>query len=122
MDETAFDVIVAGGGPAGSSTASFLQMRGRSVLLLERERFPRFHIGESLLPLSRDIWEELGVLDEIDRRFIHKPGARFIHNESSDEFTYYFSNAVRPGRPYAYEVPRSEFDDLLLQTARKLGA
>jgi flavin-dependent dehydrogenase len=92
------------------------------VLVLERERFPRFHIGESLLPFARDIWEELGVLDEIDRRFIHKPGARFIHNESGEEFTYYFNRAVRPGRPYAYEVPRSEFDHLLLQNARKLGA
>ncbi len=116
------DVIVAGGGPAGSATASFLRKHGRSVLLLERERFPRFHIGESLLPFAKDLWEELGVLEEIDRRFIHKPGARFIHNESGEEFTYYFNNAVRPGCPYAYEVQRGEFDDLLLHNARKLGA
>jgi flavin-dependent dehydrogenase len=122
MNDTGFDVIIAGGGPAGSSTAGFLRQRGRRVLVLERERFPRFHIGESLLPFARDIWEELGVLEEIDRRFIHKPGARFIHNESGATFTYYFANAIRPGRSYAYEVPRSEFDKLLLDNAARLGA
>ena len=58
---TAYDVIIAGGGPAGASTASFLRMRGRSVLLLERERFPRFHVGESLLPYSNPLWQELEV-------------------------------------------------------------
>ncbi|MCS6914377.1 MAG: tryptophan 7-halogenase [Myxococcota bacterium] len=113
---------MVGGGPAGSSTAAFLSQRGRRVLVLEREKFPRFHIGESLLPFARDIWEELGVLDEIDRRFIHKPGARFIHSESGAMFTYRFENAIRPGRPYAYEVPRGDFDKLLLDNAARLGA
>ena len=58
-----FDVIIAGGGPAGSSTANYLRQRGRSVLVLEREKFPRFHIGESLLPFGNDIWKELGVFE-----------------------------------------------------------
>jgi flavin-dependent dehydrogenase len=122
MSETLYDVIIAGGGPAGSTTASFLRKHGRSVLVLEREQFPRFHIGESLLPCAGEIWDELGLREELDRRFISKPGARFIHNESGAEFTYYFANAIRPDHPFAYEVPRGEFDQLLLERSRELGA
>ncbi len=117
-----FDVIVAGGGPAGSSTANFLRQQGRAVLVLERERFPRFHIGESMLPFSNDIWKELGVLEQLDMRYMHKPGAQFVHEESGTEFTYYFDTAIRPGRPYAFQVKRADFDKLLLDRARELGA
>ncbi len=116
------DVIVAGGGPAGSSTASFLRQRGRSVLVLERERFPRFHLGESLLPFGGDLYRELGVFDEIDRRYLHKPGARILHEESGESFTYYFDCAIDAHNPYAYQVPRGDFDQLLLDNARRLGA
>src|SRR5215469_15913646 len=104
-----FDIIIAGGGPAGSSTANFLRQRGRRVLVLERERFPRFHIGESLLPFTNDVWRELGVLETMDASYIHKPGAQFIHEESGATFTYYFDQAIRPGRPYAYQVKRADF-------------
>lgn len=117
-----YDVVVAGGGPAGSSTANFLRQKGRSVLVLERERFPRFHIGESLLPFGNDIWKALGVFEQLDATCMHKPGAYFIHEESGSEFTYYFDTAIRPGRPYAFQVKRAEFDKLLLDRARELGA
>jgi flavin-dependent dehydrogenase len=117
-----YDVVIAGGGPAGSSTANFLCQRGRRVLVLERERFPRFHIGESMLPFSNDIWKELGVFDKMDATYIHKPGARFIHEESGTDFTYYFDSAIRPGRPYAFQVKRAEFDQMLLDHAASLGA
>ena len=117
-----YDAIVAGGGPAGSTTAAFLRKRGRTVLVLERERFPRFHLGESMLPFSNDLFAELGVLEEIDRRYIHKPGARIIDEASGATFTYYFDTAIRDGRPYAYQVPRADFDQLLLDNARRLGA
>jgi flavin-dependent dehydrogenase len=117
-----FDVIVAGGGPAGSSTANFLRQKKRTVLVLEREKMPRFHIGESMLPFTNDIWKELGVFDKIDAQYIHKPGAMFVHEESGAEFTYYFDTAIRPGRPYAYQVKRAEFDKMLLDHARSLGA
>jgi len=117
-----YDVIIAGGGPAGSSTANYLRQKGRSVLVLERTKFPRFHIGESLLPFSNNIWRELGVFDQMNQMFIHKPGARFLHEESGAEFTYYFDNAIRPGNPYAFHVKREEFDLLLLDRARELGA
>jgi flavin-dependent dehydrogenase len=117
-----FDVIVAGGGPAGSSTANFLRQRNRSVLVLEREKMPRFHIGESLLPFTNDVWKELGVFEKMDATYIHKPGAKFVHEESGAEFTYYFDTAIRPGRPYAYQVKRAEFDKMLLDHAASLGA
>ncbi len=117
-----FDVIVAGGGPAGSSTANYLRQKQRSVLVLEREKFPRFHIGESMLPFSNDVWKELGVFEKIDAEYIHKPGAMFVHEESGAEFTYYFDTAIREGRPYAYQVKRAGFDKMLLDHARGLGA
>src|SRR3954470_15018999 len=117
-----FDAIIAGGGPAGSTTASYLRLRGRNPLVLEREKFPRFHLGESMLPFSNDLYRELGIFDEIDRRYLHKPGARIIHEESGERFTYYFDTAIRDGRPYAYQVPRDDFDRLLLDNSRRLGA
>jgi flavin-dependent dehydrogenase len=90
--------------------------------VLEKEAFPRFHIGESLLPGAGEIWDELGLRDEMHERFILKPAARFIHSESGSEFTYDFSRAIRPDHPYAYEVPRGEFDEMLLRRAEELGA
>jgi flavin-dependent dehydrogenase len=117
-----FDVVVAGGGPAGSSTANFLRQRQRSVLVLEREKFPRFHIGESMLPFSNEVWRELGVFDKLDAQYIHKPGAKFIHEESGAEFTYYFDKSIRAGNPYAYQVKRADFDKMLLDHAESLGA
>lgn len=122
MKKSSYDVIVAGGGPAGSTTASFLRKHGHSVLVLEKERFPRFHLGESLLPCGGEVWDELGVSDEMKQRYIMKPGARFIHNESGLTQTYYFSDAIRPDHPFAYEVPRADFDDLLLRRSESLGA
>ncbi len=117
-----YDVIVAGGGPGGSTTASFLRKLGRSVLVLEKERFPRFHLGESLLPCGGEIWDELGIMEEMKQRYIIKHGARFIHNESGLAQTYYFSEAIRPDHPFAYEVPRADFDNLLLRRSESLGA
>src|SRR5690242_1692261 len=117
-----YDVIVAGGGPAGSSTANYLRQRGRNVLVLERQKFPRFHIGESLLPFGNDVWKELGVFPHLDANYIHKPGATFVHEESGNEFVYFFDTAIRPGRPYAFQVKRGEFDKMLLDRARELGA
>src|SRR6185312_7017060 len=117
-----FDAVIAGGGPAGSSTANFLRQRNRNVLVLERDQFPRFHIGESMLPFSNDIWRELGVFEKLDAQYIHKPGAKFIHEESGAEFTYYFDKSIRPGNPYAYQVKRADFDKMLLDHAASMGA
>src|SRR5438105_6495822 len=94
-----FDVVVAGGGPAGSSTANFLRQKKRSVLVLEREKFPRFHIGESMLPFSNDVWRELGVFEKMDAQYFHKPGAKFIHEESAPSSPTTSTSRSAPATP-----------------------
>jgi flavin-dependent dehydrogenase len=115
------DVIVVGGGPGGSTTGAFLAKAGRSVLLFEREPFPRFHVGESLLPATLPIFDRLGVHPTIaERGFQVKVGAAFHDQESGLEHTFYFLRD-KPWPSYSYQVPRAEFDTVLLEHARKLG-
>jgi flavin-dependent dehydrogenase len=115
------DVAIIGGGPGGSSTAAFLAERGLTVALFEREPFPRFHVGESLMPATMLLLEELGVRQEIDAHgFQLKYGASFIDEENGGTQTFYFL----PGQAwpnYSYQVPRAEFDSILLEHARKRG-
>jgi flavin-dependent dehydrogenase len=117
-----WDVIIVGGGPGGSTLASSLAKRGRRALVLEREKFPRFHIGESLLPCSRAVFTELGLDDELDRRFLRKYGARFLCSATKRINTYRFADAFDATFEYAYQVPRAEFDKVLLDHAKTLGA
>ncbi|UQA62362.1 NAD(P)/FAD-dependent oxidoreductase [Polyangium aurulentum] len=117
-----WDTVILGGGPGGSTLASCLQRRGRRALVIEREKFPRFHIGESLLPRSREVFDKLGIDADLDRLFLRKYGARFLCSETGRANTYRFSEAFEPTFEYAYQVPRAEFDQLLLENARKLGA
>jgi flavin-dependent dehydrogenase len=117
------DVLVVGGGPAGSTTAALLAEKGWRVTLLEKERHPRFHIGESLLPMNLAIFERLGVLDQVQAIGIKKPGADFNSNmEVSGHHQFHFSFALDPVYPHAYEVRRSEFDHLLLRNSAAKGA
>ncbi len=116
-----YDVIVVGGGPAGSTTAGFLAKAGRRVLLFEREAFPRFHVGESLLPSTLSIFDRLGVHAALaERGFQVKYGATFHDQESGLEHTFYFLKG-KPWPSYSYQVPRAEFDTILLEHATKLG-
>jgi flavin-dependent dehydrogenase len=94
----------------------------RSVLLLERERFPRFHIGESLLPRSMEVFKKIGIEDKLDAHFIRKYGARFLCSETRRVNAYSFSEAFEPVSDYAYQVPRAEFDHMLLKHAAEMGA
>ena len=109
--------LVVGGGPGGSTAATFLARGGLSVAVAERERFPRFHIGESLLPANLPVLERLGVLDRVRAHgFIDKYGASFHDQETGLEYTFYFREG-KPWPPQTFEVPRGEFDKLLLDHA-----
>ena len=114
-----YDVLVVGGGPGGSSAATFLSRGGLRVAVAEREAFPRFHVGESLLPANLPVLERLGVLDEVKARgFFVKYGAYF-HDQEMDLGYQFFFREGKPWPPYTYEVQRGEFDKILLDHAAR---
>jgi 2-polyprenyl-6-methoxyphenol hydroxylase-like FAD-dependent oxidoreductase len=114
-----YDVLVVGGGPGGSSAATFLSRGGLTVALAEREVFPRFHVGESLLPANIPVLERLGVLDEVKSRgFLVKYGAYF-HDQDMDLAYQFFFREGKPWPPYTYQVQRGEFDKILLDHAAR---
>src|SRR5262245_27658639 len=117
------DVLVCGGGPAGSAAAAFLGRAGRRVVLLERDRFPRFHIGESLLASVNDVFRAIGAADLIrGAGFTEKWGATFMPADGSIERYLDFGTAPGVDRPQTWQVPRATFDDLLLRHAAASGA
>src|SRR5262245_15077873 len=117
------EVAVIGGGPGGSSAAAGLARRGRRVLLLERETFPRYHVGESQLPWSEEVFRALGCADLIaEAGFVEAHGARFSSHDGRSEQYADFSRAVETPRPQGWQVPRARFDELLLRHAEKSGA
>ena len=116
------DVLVIGGGPAGSTAAALLARQGRRVALLEKEAHPRFHIGESLLPRNLDILERLGVLDEVRTIGVHKPGAEFVSDRTGRSCAFPFAQALNKARTSAWQVRRSDFDALLFRHAARCGA
>lgn len=115
-------VVVVGGGPAGSVTAAALAQRGVDVVVLEREAFPRFRLGESLLPRSLDHLEELGLLPALRERYLPKYAARFHHEHERRIERFVFSDAFLAKYPHAFQVPRDDLDTLLLEQAGRLGA
>ena len=118
-----YDAIVIGGGPGGSTVATALSRAGRSVLVLEREKFPRFHVGESLLPFSLPIFDRLGVHEKIrDAGYQTKYGAFFWNETNGTTRPVVFAEAHDPNHPMAYQVKRAEFDDLLLRHSASCGA
>jgi flavin-dependent dehydrogenase len=121
------DVVVIGGGPGGATAAALLAQSGRRVVVLEQQRFPRFHIGESLLPSSAPVLARLGLTEEMNRRFIRKYSARFLDDEAdfaspAATARYAFDGAFPPATPHAWQVSRAPFDELLLRRAGELGA
>ena len=116
------DVLVIGGGPAGTTAATLLARQGRSVLLLEKDAHPRFHIGESLLPMNLPILERLGVLEQVRAIGVLKLGADFpVHDADDTTHVFRFERALDPKFGYAFQVRRSEFDALLFENARANG-
>ena len=116
------DVLVIGGGPAGSTVSSLLSEKGWKVVLLEKDRHPRFHIGESLLPMSLPIFERLGISDKVKEIGIVKRGAEFASPyHKCPPVTFYFRGARDKSHPYAYQVRRSEFDQILLNNSKEKG-
>lgn len=118
-----YDTVVIGGGPAGSLAAATLAASGRKVLLLERERFPRFHIGESLLPLSRPVLERIGVWPVLEEAgFPVKRGATFITADGSTSFRADFVRLIGNEQGAILNVERARFDEILLRHAAARGA
>lgn len=111
------DVLIVGGGPAGSTAAALLAERGYQVTLLEKDHHPRFHIGESLLPANLPLLEKLGVADAVRAIGMEKWGAEFVSPYHEHSQTVAFADALDKSMPMAYQVRRSEFDEILIRNA-----
>jgi flavin-dependent dehydrogenase len=121
-DSSQPDVLIIGGGPAGATAAAFLAMKGRDVVLVEKDAHPRFHIGESLLPRNLDVFERLGILDQVREIGVHKPGAEFVSDRTGNSCAFPFHNALNRDRTHAWQVRRADFDALLFRNAASRGA
>ena len=116
------DVLVIGGGPAGATIAALLAAQGRDVLMLEKAHHPRFHIGESLLPANVALFERLGVRDAVERIGMRKWGVEFVSPDHAHQSLLEFGDAWDKSMPYAWQVRRSELDELLFRHAQQRGA
>src|SRR3984957_13210517 len=116
------DVLVIGGGPGGSTAAGLLAEKGYRVVLLEKSRHPRFHIGESLLPANLPIMERLGVAARVRAIGLEKCGAEFVSDRDERRQEFLFARSWDKSLPMSYQVRRSEFDEILIRRAGELGA
>lgn len=123
MNDSSYDALVIGGGPAGSTTAALLAAKGRKVLLLEKEKFPRYHIGESLMPYCWFTFERLGVLEEMERiAYVKKYSVQFVTPDGRQSQPFYFFQHYDHPSSTTWQVERSDFDHMLLENARSKGA
>jgi len=123
MASTDCDLLVIGGGPGGSCAAAFARLRGMSVCLVEKDEFPRFHIGESLLPIGNSVLRASGAWPKVEAAgFVVKLGAEFMLADGSDGKQIIFAEGYVPGLDSTFQVERARFDTILLDHARSLGA
>ncbi|MGA3170811.1 MAG: NAD(P)/FAD-dependent oxidoreductase [Chthoniobacteraceae bacterium] len=120
--ETEYDVAIIGGGPAGSTAATILARHGRKVVVLEREKFPRFHIGESLLPYSMTTFERLGVQEKLKGICMEKIGGEVASSCGTRKVRFYFRTGFKLAQTKSYQVKRADFDKLLLDHSAEAGA
>src|ERR1700719_1511798 len=118
----ACDVAVIGGGPGGSTAATLLARRGYRGIALEKAHHPRFHIGESLLPMNLPIFERLGVVEKVRALGVFKAGADFEAANERGYNTFAFARAIGKSPPHSYQVWRQDFDKMLYEHARACGA
>ena len=122
-EATSYEVIVIGGGPAGSSAAATLAMQGHKVLVLEREKFPRYHIGESLLPFTCFPLKRIGMLEKMRKSaFVKKHSVQFVSQSGKASLPFYFASRYEEDVAQTWQVLRSEFDQMLMDNAREKGA
>jgi flavin-dependent dehydrogenase len=116
------EVVVIGGGPAGVTTATLVAQQGRRVTLFERDRFPRFHVGESLIPETFWVLERLGMLDAMrSSRFVEKHSVQFVNEKGAISEPFYFADHKPQESSRTWQVVRSEFDEMMLRNASRHG-
>lgn len=119
----AYDTIIVGGGPAGATAGALLAERGHKVLILEREKFPRYHIGESMLPFTHEPLRRLGLVEKLRKSaFVKKYSVQFVSQSGKASQPFYFSTRYNEDIAQTFQVLRSEFDEILLNNAREKGA
>ncbi len=116
------DVVVIGGGPAGSTVSTLVAQKGYKVRLFEREKFPRFHIGESLIPETYWVLDRLKMLDKMKKSsFVHKHSVQFVNAQGKQSAPFYFSDNKPHECSQTWQVVRSEFDLMMLRNAQEQG-
>src|SRR5688572_29217142 len=122
-DVKQYDVVVIGGGPAGSTVATLLAEAGRKVLVVERTKFPRFHIGESLMPETYWVFKRLGMLPKLHNSdFVKKYSVQFVTASGRESQPFYFDDRDPRDCSQTWQVQRDRFDQMMLDNAAELGA